>query len=112
MMKLWLLPLAWCCLANPASGADNCEALRSQIEAKISASGVLHFAVTTVDADAPVPGKVVGSCDLGTKKIVYDQPRTAPDGVGSPSLPARSGSAAILTECKDGTVSVGGDCKK
>ena len=108
-MKLWLLPIAWA-LASAANGAENCEALRTQIETKIGAAGVTRFTVTTVDADAPVDGQVVGSCELGSKKIVYRR-EAGPAPGAVPSRPgARDG--RILTECKDGTVSVGGDCGK
>jgi hypothetical protein len=110
-MKLWLLPAALA-LAGAAHSAENCETLRAQIESKISAAGVTRFAVLTVDANAPAAGQVVGSCELGSKKIVYQREGgSAPPGAGP--APARSPEDAdILTECKDGTVSVGGDCKK
>jgi hypothetical protein len=89
-------------LAGPAGAAETCEAIQARIDAKIRASGVRAFSLRTVDADAKVGGKVVGSCDLGTKKIVYAQ-------AGAPAKPDKE---AIITECKDGTVSVGGDCRK
>jgi hypothetical protein len=89
-------------LAPPARAAESCEAIQARIEAKIRASGVGAFSLRTVDAGAKVEGKVVGSCDLGTKKIVYAQA----------GAPARPGKDAILTECKDGTVTLGGDCRK
>jgi hypothetical protein len=89
-------------LAAPAGAADTCEAIQARIDAKIRASGVQAFTLRTVDAAAKVDGKVVGSCDLGTKKIVYAQAGAA----------ARPGKDAILTECKDGTVTLGGDCRK
>jgi hypothetical protein len=109
-MKLWLLPAALA-LAGAAHGAENCEALRAQIETKIGAAGVTRFAVLTVDANAPAAGQVVGSCELGTKKIVYQ--REAGSAPAAIPPPARSpADDDILTECKDGTVSVGGDCKK
>jgi hypothetical protein len=110
-MKLWLLPVALA-LAGAAHGAENCEALRAQIETKISAAGVTRFAVLTVDGNAPAAGQVVGSCELGSKKIVYQREvGSAPPG--AVPAPARSPEDAdILTECKDGTVSVGGDCKQ
>lgn len=91
--------------AGSASGASSCDAILSQIDAKIRASGVTRFTLTTVDADAPVVDKVVGTCDLGTKKIVYAQ-------TDVPASPPQPRSEPILTECKDGSVSVGGDCKK
>ncbi|MDM0018792.1 DUF1161 domain-containing protein [Variovorax saccharolyticus] len=105
MNRLWLLPAAWA-LAAAASGAEDCEALRARIEAKIAAAGVLRFAVTTVDAAAPAEGQVVGSCELGSKKIVYRR------DLAPGSEPSRPRSAPMLTECKDGSSSVGGDCPR
>lgn len=105
--------------AGSASGASSCDAILSQIDAKIRASGVSRFTLTTVDADAPVVDKVVGTCDLGTKKIVYAQndPAAAPpnndaSASGARPSPPQPRREPILTECKDGSVSVGGDCKK
>jgi len=103
-MKPWLISMALA-LAGAAHGAENCEALRTQIEAKIAAAGVTRFTVVTVDANAEAAGQVVGSCDLGSKKIVYQRE-------GAPAAGAAPAGEEILTECKDGTVSVGGDCRK
>lgn len=108
-MKLWLLPIAWA-LACAAHGAENCEALRTQIETKIGAAGVTRFTVTIADADAPVDGQVVGSCELGSRKIVYRREADAAPGAVPPRPGARD--ERILTECKDGTVTVGGDCPR
>lgn len=104
-MKLWLLPIAWA-VASVASGAENCEALRAQIESKIATSGVTRFSVTAVDANATVPGQVVGRCELGSRKIVYQREA----GTVAGAMP-RPRSAPILTECRDGSTSVGGNCK-
>jgi hypothetical protein len=106
----WLL-LAACTLAGSAGAQDsnNCEALRAQIESKIAASGVIGFSVTVVDANASVTGQVVGSCALGTRKIVYVRPSSA--GTGNASTPAPARGSAVLTECKDGSTPVGGHCK-
>ena len=89
-------------LAAPSGAAETCEAIQARIDAKIRAAGVQAFTLRTVDAAAKVDGKVVGSCALGTKKIVYAQGGAA----------ARPDKDAILTECKDGSVSLGGDCRK
>jgi len=110
MKKLWLLPAALA-FAGAAHGAENCEALRAQIESKISAAGVTRFAVLIVDANAPAAGQVVGSCELGTRKIVY-QREDGPAPGAAPVPPRSPEDDRILTECKDGTVSVGGDCRK
>jgi Protein of unknown function (DUF1161) len=119
MLKLLSLfvPLA---LACTASYADNCDSLREQIEGKIKAAGVASFAVVVADSAANVPGKVVGTCAKGAKKIMYTQQSAAPSSgtpapataASKPHLPAKKPAEAILTECKDGSVSVGGSCKK
>ena len=98
--------LRWLALAlaltPPTVLANNCEAISKQIEVRIKASGAKGWALTTVPVDTQVPGKVVGQCDLGRRKIVY-QP--AARAATKPEPP-------ILTECKDGSVSLGGDCPR
>ncbi|MES2245742.1 MAG: DUF1161 domain-containing protein [Pseudomonadota bacterium] len=97
--------------AGGAHAQSNCDTLRAEIEAKIAASGVTNFSVVTVDAAATASGQVVGSCDLGTKKIVYQREGgAASPAPASPSAPAPRGEP-MLTECKDGSVSMGGNCK-
>jgi len=86
---------------------DPCEELRAQVEAKIAANGVTQFAVLVADANAPVNGQVVGTCAMGAKKIVYA--RTG-DTSTAATPPRRE--APILTECRDGSTSVGGSCPK
>jgi Protein of unknown function (DUF1161) len=49
----------------------DCNELKSEIEAKIKKNGVESFSLDIVDKDAQAEGKVVGTCDGGTKKIVY-----------------------------------------
>lgn len=96
--------------------ADNCEPIRAQIEAKFKAGGLVGYSVTVVDATPAPTAKVVGSCGNGTKRIVFIP------GAASASPVARIGVAAsaaakpktdpILTECRDGTVSTTGSCRK
>jgi hypothetical protein len=49
----------------------DCEELKGEIEAKIKKNGVEKFSLDVVEAEAQGEGKVVGTCDGGTKKIVY-----------------------------------------
>ena len=49
----------------------DCGELKSEIEAKIKKNGVEKFSLDVVDADKSAEGKVVGTCDGGSKKIVY-----------------------------------------
>lgn len=51
--------------------AKPCEELKGEIEAKIKKNGVEKFSLDIVDADKQADGKVVGTCEGGTKKIVY-----------------------------------------
>jgi hypothetical protein len=48
-----------------------CDELKGEIEAKIKKNGVEKFSLDVVDKDAQAEGKVVGTCEGGTKKIVY-----------------------------------------
>lgn len=97
--------------------AITCDELRSQVEAKIREAGVAQFTVTVLDAATPSTGRVVGSCDRGNKKLVY-QPITAT--VSNRSAPANPAATPprkprqedpIPTECKDGSISMTGVCK-
>jgi hypothetical protein len=106
-------------LAGSAASATNCDALRDQIDAKINAAGVLRYSVTVVDAGDGVSGRVVGSCDFGKKKIVYRQETGADPQAPAPAAaaphaaqgrPARA--EPVLTECREGYVAMGGDCRK
>ena len=49
----------------------DCGELKGEIEAKIKKNGVEKFSLDVVDADKAAEGKVVGTCDGGSKKIVY-----------------------------------------
>jgi hypothetical protein len=49
----------------------DCGELKTEIEAKIKKNGVDKFSLDVVEADKQAEGKVVGTCDGGTKKIVY-----------------------------------------
>jgi hypothetical protein len=49
----------------------SCDELKGEIDAKIKKNGVEKFSLDIVDKDAQAEGKVVGTCDGGTKKIVY-----------------------------------------
>jgi hypothetical protein len=100
----------------PARAQVTCESLSAQIEARIRAAGVTSFSLRTLDLAEAAPGKVVGSCDRGAKKIVYLQTAAGSAAAAAgPTRPAprttpRRVDDGILTECKDGSMSVGGDC--
>jgi hypothetical protein len=50
----------------------SCEELKTEIAAKLDAKGVKNYTLTIVDPAAVKDGdKVVGSCEGGTKRILY-----------------------------------------
>ena len=57
--------------ASAQSMRKPCDELKAEIDAKIKKNGVDKFTLDVVDTDAQADGKVVGTCDGGTKKNVY-----------------------------------------
>ena len=70
-MRAIVLLAALMLAASPALARKDCEELKAEIEAKIKANGVAVFTLEIVPNDEVKDGQVVGSCDGGTKKIVY-----------------------------------------
>lgn len=99
--------------------AVSCERLRAEVEAKIRGNGVTEFAVAVVAAASQVQGQTVGTCERGTRKLVYVKGGAAGADKGPPSpaaapdaaAPARPKPPPVVTECADGRVITSGNCK-
>lgn len=50
-----------------------CEELKAEIAAKLDAKGIANYSLEIVDKGTAADGKVVGTCEKGTKVIVYKQ---------------------------------------
>ncbi|WP_339426274.1 DUF1161 domain-containing protein [Pseudomonas proteolytica] len=73
-MKKFLLAVGLLSLAGTALAAGkDCGELRSEIEAKIQANGASAYTLEIVDKGSATNGDVVGSCEGGTKEIVYNR---------------------------------------
>lgn len=74
-MNKWTLALLLGVLSGTAlAAAKPCEELKQEIEVKIQAAGVASYTLEIVPNDeAQDPNMVVGSCDGGTKKIIYQR---------------------------------------
>lgn len=59
-----------------AQGPKSCEELKSEIAKKLDDKGVKGYSLEIVAKDQDAEGKVVGTCDGGTKKIVYSKTAT------------------------------------
>jgi hypothetical protein len=54
-----------------AQAAKSCEELKDEIAKKLDAKGVKGYTLEIVAKDKATEGKVVGTCDGDTKKIIY-----------------------------------------
>ena len=110
---LILLSLAGLCTA---SQADNCEAIASQIEARMRSGGLAAPRLVSMEVGSRPGGRVVGSCANGSRQIVLmghsgSAGASPADPHATPRLrpvPADN----IVTECKDGRVVRGPDCSR
>lgn len=76
MKTLIAWPFAVALLLAPllaSAQLKDCNELKDEIEAKIKNNGVKSFKLTIVDKDAEATGEQVGSCEGGTKKIMYER---------------------------------------
>ncbi|MEK1942762.1 MAG: DUF1161 domain-containing protein [Pseudomonas sp.] len=74
-MNRIVLSLLFTLLAGQAVAAPkSCSELKQEIESKIQAAGVVSYTLEIVDAaEAKDPSMVVGSCEFGRKKIIYQK---------------------------------------
>lgn len=74
-MHKWTLAVLVGLLSTSALAAPKpCEELRAEIEVKIQAAGVASYTLEIVPAEeATDPNMVVGSCEGGSKKIIYQK---------------------------------------
>ena len=71
-MKKFLLAVGLLSLAGTAlAEGKSCEELKSEIAAKMDAKGVHGYTLEIVEKGSAAGGKVVGTCEKGTKEIVY-----------------------------------------
>jgi hypothetical protein len=71
-MKKILLAVGLLSIAGTTLAAGkSCDDVKADIDAKIKAKGVASYTLEAVDKGSSADGKVVGTCDGGTKEIVY-----------------------------------------
>ena len=72
-MKRFALAVVCCAMATSALAAPKpCEELKAEIEAKIQANNVSSYTLEIVsNEEVHDENMVVGSCESGTKKIIY-----------------------------------------
>jgi hypothetical protein len=76
-LSLFILLILASALAS-AQGPKPCEVLKAEIATKLDAHGAKNYTLNIVAKDQAAEGQVVGSCDGGTKKIMYVKAAPAP----------------------------------
>lgn len=61
-----------------AEGPKPCEELKAEIVKKLEANNVTSYSLEIVPKEQEAEGKIVGTCDGGTKKIVYQKTTPKP----------------------------------
>ncbi len=71
MKRLSLVIALACTVTGAWAQLKPCDELKAEIAAKMDANGVKNYTLEIVATDQVGDRKVVGSCEGGTKKIVY-----------------------------------------
>jgi hypothetical protein len=87
-MKTLFAALVLSTATFPALAQKPCDELKSEIAAKLDAKGVKNYQLDIVKSEAIKDETVVGSCEIGSKKITYRKqaPAEARSPVKPPSL--------------------------
>ncbi len=70
-MKYTVLLVALFACIGQAQAAKPCEELKADISAQLDKKGIKGYELNIVENGKVTEGKVVGSCDGGSKKIIY-----------------------------------------
>ncbi len=73
-MKKFLLAVGLLSIAGTALAAGKpCDELKSELDAKLPAKGVTSYTLEVVEKGSSAGKQVVGTCEGGTKEIVYQR---------------------------------------
>lgn len=70
-MKCYILAIGLTLVTTSALAQKDCEELKSEISVKLQAKNVNKFTLEVISNEKVKDEKVVGSCDGGSKKIIY-----------------------------------------
>ncbi|ATP47861.1 hypothetical protein PPUJ20066_03020 [Pseudomonas putida] len=74
MIRVAIAVLASLLATSTLAAVKPCEELKAEIEAKIQAQGVTSYTLEIVaNSEVQDSNMVVGSCEGGTKKIIYQK---------------------------------------
>lgn len=70
-MKVLIVSVIVLGLITPAFAMKSCPELMSEIDAKIQPKPIKAYSLSIVPSGKADDGKVVGTCERGTKSIIY-----------------------------------------
>lgn len=73
--------------SNAPAARKSCDDLKAEISKKLDAKGVTSYTLDTVDKGKEGDAKVVGTCDGGTKSMVYTRGAAAPSKAAEDKKP-------------------------
>ena len=71
MRKVLVLGILFVLPLGAFAQKKSCDDLKNEIASKLDAKGVKNYTLNIVAADDVKDAKVVGSCEGGSKKLVY-----------------------------------------
>lgn len=123
-----LIALAWAALSASPVQAIGCDELRASITEKMKRGGLARVNIVVADAAERSNGRVVGSCETGTRKLVLapsgpvtdDEARLAAGQAATSATPAARKPSRksevrddeVLVECFDGKHYTDGPCRR
>ena len=92
MIRVAIAVLASLVATSALAAVKPCEELKAEIEAKIQAQGVSSYTLEIVpNSEVKDQNMVVGTCDGGTKKIIYQKNERYASGPGAAKQPHTHG---------------------
>jgi Protein of unknown function (DUF1161) len=79
MKALAIAAVFFLAVSSYAQAPKPCEELKVEIGKKLEEKGVKSYSLEIVDKDKEGEGKTIGTCERGTKKIVYSKSAASTD---------------------------------
>ncbi len=73
MKKLILASSLMLMALSASANGLSCEDLKAKIEKKLEGKAVKGYTLTVVDKATETTNRVVGTCEAGSKKIIYEK---------------------------------------
>lgn len=62
---------------SASAGVLSCDDLKAKIEKKVAGKGVKDYPMIVVSKDTQIKGRVLGSCEKGTMKVIHQKTKAS-----------------------------------